>query len=83
MPDLLKVKLIIGHNTKREGSRDEKQKCPFHNYGPSNFLAKPLKGHPQLAREPYDWNGLQGQLAAMKASEATVAILPRVPLFVP
>jgi len=31
-------------------------------------LAKPLKGHPQLAREPYDWNGLQDRLAAMKAS---------------
>jgi hypothetical protein len=38
MPDWLAVKLIR-HNTRREEARDEKQKCPFHRYGSSTFLA--------------------------------------------
>jgi hypothetical protein len=41
MPDWLAVKLIR-HNTRREEARDEKQKCPFHRYGSSTFLANTL-----------------------------------------
>jgi hypothetical protein len=41
MLDWLTVKLIR-HNTRREEARDEKQRCPFHRYDSSTFLANGL-----------------------------------------